>query len=348
MTKFPLSLLLCACSFLFSLPLQAGVDEDWAAITALDSGPVKKPASAEEARQLARAHLLRQRTALEAFLTRYPQDPHTFDARVRLASIWATEGAMNSNPGQVDKALRALTELEKTPNISFEKRADAGFLRASVFMQSKNTQGDSGRDAIILTARNYAAQYPGDRRGSRLLVEAATLCDDSPKLKRDLLDQALAGTREEALKQRISDDFKRLDQIGRPLSLRISSIRGPEINFTALRGKVVVLVFWSTTSPHSLIWLRDFYEAFGALPQSQISVITINLDTDRTALDQKLPILPPSWPIHFDGKGWEGPIVRSLGINALPSVWILDKKGVVCTINAKENYQTWIRQLLRE
>jgi len=348
MTKTPLLLALFTCCILSAPTLHAGVSEDWAAITALDAGPGKKPSSAEEARQLARAHLIRQRTALEAFLASYPQDPLAFDARVRLASIWATEGAMNSTPAQIDKALRTLAELEKTPGIPFEKRADAGFFRVSVFMQSKNSPGDGSRNAIVLAARNYAAQYPGDRRGPRLLVEAATLCDDAPKLKRELLDQALAATREEPLKQRIADDYKRIDQIGRPLTGRLTSLRGPEIDFSALRGKVVVVIFWATTSPHSLIWLRDFYETFETLPKSQVSVVTINLDTDRAALDQKLPLLPPSWPIHFDGKGWEGTFARSLGINALPSVWILDKKGVVCTINAKENYQTWIRQLARE
>jgi len=347
MKIFPLCFLLC-CTFLIGSSLHAGVDEDWAAIVALDSGPAKKPTSAEEAKALAITHLARQRQVLDAFIAKYPQDPHAFDARTRLAAIWATEGTMNGNQVQVDKAIRTLSELEKTPGISFEKRADAGFLRVSVFMQSKNGRGDSSRDAIVLAARNFAAQYPGDRRGPRLLVEAATLCDDSPKLKSDLLNQALSTTREEPLKQRIADDFKRLDQIGRPLALTMSSIRGPEINLAALRGKVVVLIFWSASSPHCLIWLRDFRIAYESLPKDQLRVVTINLDDDRKALDQRLPLLAPNWPVHFDGKGWNGPIVRSLGINALPSVWILDKRGIVSTINAKENYQTWIRQLLRE
>jgi len=345
MKIFPLCLLLCG---LFLTPLQAGVEEDWVAIVALDSGPAKKPTSAEEAKAFAAAHLTRQRQALESFLSRYPQDDRNFDARVRLASIWATEGAMNSTPSQVEKAIRTLTELEKTPDIPFEKRANAGFLRVSVFMQSKNNQGESARDSIVLAARNFAAQYPGDRRGPRLLVEAATLCDDAPKLKRDLLNQALATTREESLKQRISDDLKRIDQLGRQLSLNISSIRGPEINLAALRGKVVVIVFWSASSPHSLIWLRDFRTAYEAWPKDQLRVVTISLDTDRKVLDARLPLLAPNWPVHFDGLGWSGPVVRSLGINALPSVWILDKQGVVSTINAKENYQALIRKLLRE
>jgi len=58
--------------------------------------------------------------------------------------------------------------------------------------------------------------------------------------------------------------------------------------------------------------------------------------------------LPRSWPAYFDGKGWESPLARSLGINALPSVWILDKKGILRTFNAREGTTNWIQNLLRE
>jgi len=88
--------------------------------------------------------------------------------------------------------------------------------------------------------------------------------------------------------------------------------------------------------------------AWEKLPKDQLRVVTISLDQSRRELDERLRDLPPSWPTHFDGKGWSGPVARSLGINALPTVWILDKKGVLRTLNARESYSTWIQQLLRE
>jgi hypothetical protein len=45
--------------------------------------------------------------------------------------------------------------------------------------------------------------------------------------------------------------------------------------------------------------------------------------------------------------GWESPLARKLGINALPSVWIVDASGLLRTINAKETYATWLNQLTR-
>jgi len=336
-------LLLAACS-----TTRAGVEEDWKAIVALDAGPKKQPTTRAEAQLLARNFLGIQQKALENFLSKYPSDPHAFEARQRLASIWAAEGMLDANPALTDKAMATLAELEKTPGASDEQRATAGFLRISLFLQNQKGDPDQVRDAIILASRKYDAQYPGDRRGPRLLVEAATLCDDTPTLKRELLNQALAETHEDALKQRINDDLKRIAFLGQPLAMKFTSLQGKEIDLEALHGQVVILIFWAADSPHSLLWLREFREAYEKWRRAGVTVITISLDQSRKALDERLRDLPASWPTYFDGKGWTGPFPRSLGINALPSVWILDKKGIVRTINAKLNYETWVKQLSQE
>ena len=335
---------------LVALPdsLRAGADEDWAHVLSLDAGPAQNPTTRDEALLLARNHLALQRKALDQFLATYPQDPRGFDTRLRIAAIIAAEGKMTDSQAQVDEALLMLAALEKTADIPLEKRADAGFQRVSLYQQNQMGSAGRTRDSIVSSARNFTAKYPGDRRGPRLLVEAATLCDEVPNQKRDLLEEALALTSEEALKRRITDDFKRLDLLGQPLNLRLSSGPAGPADLAALRGQVVIVIFWSAESPHSLLWLRDFRTAWEKMSKDHLRVVTISLDTNRQAFDERRSDLPASWPAYFDGKGWEGPLARSLGINALPSVWILDKKGLLRTLNARDSYETWTRQLLRE
>ena len=55
-------------------------------------------------------------------------------------------------------------------------------------------------------------------------------------------------------------------------------------------------------------------------------------------------------PVAFDGKGWESPLVRSLGINSLPTLWIVDRKGNLRALNARTDREAsaLIAQLLRE
>ena len=340
--------LLCLLILLMPSQASAGVAEDWRYIVSLDAGPKKRPATRDEAALLARNHLLIQRKAIEQFLVRYPSDPHAFDAKLKLARVLAAEGKIANDQREVDDALRLLGELEKTPGAPRERLADAGFARASLLMQNQEANTQRTRESIIWSARNFTAKYPGDRRGPRLLVEAATVCDDVPNQKRDLLEEALRLTDEEPLKRRIADDLRRLDLLGKPLDLKMTALGGGEIDLARLRGYVVVLIFWSVDSPHSLLWLRDYRSSWETLPRDQIRVVTVSLDENRKALDSRLRELRASWPTHFDGMGWRSPVARSLGINALPSVWILDKKGILRTINARSSYETWIRQLLRE
>jgi len=331
-----------------TLTALAGADEDWQAVIALDAGPPGKPKTREEAQSMARRQFALQRQAVEDFLAKYPRDARAFDAKLKLAALMAAQGKLDNNQKAVDEALRLLADLEKTEGVPRDKLADAGFQRVCLYLQSQKETSERMRESMVLAARNYLAKYPGDRRGPRLLVEVATICDDAPVEKRRLLEQALSLTREDTLKDRISDDLKRLDAQGKPLALKAPALKGGEIDLEKLKGQVVVIIFWSAESPHSLLWMREFRKAWEGLPRDNLRVVTVSLDTDRAALEEKLAAIQADWPTHFDGKGWEGPLVRSLGINALPTVWIVDKKGALRIINARNNYDTSIRQLLRE
>ena len=43
------------------------------------------------------------------------------------------------------------------------------------------------------------------------------------------------------------------------------------------------------------------------------------------------------WPQYFDGKGWGNAIASANGVRAIPAMWLIDKKGVLVTKNARED-----------
>ncbi len=327
----------------------ADADSEWAVIVAMDAGPQKKPSGRDEALLLARTHLAKHKKLLDEFLAKYPADARAFDARLRSASILATTGKMDGVQQQVDEAIRILAELEKDRRVPVEKRADAGFRRVSLYLQSLIGREAEMRSSIVDAARNFVEKYPGDRRGPRLLAEAATVCDDDPALKRELLNDARALSKEEALNHRILDDLVRLNLLGKPLNVKFPDARGGTFDTAAQKGNVVVLVFWSAESPHSLMWMQAFRRVVDKLPKEHLRIATVSLDTNRKALEERLgEFRMEDWPVHFDGRGWDNAIARPLGINSLPTVFILDKSGVLQALNARDNYEYWIRRLLRE
>jgi hypothetical protein len=52
-------------------------------------------------------------------------------------------------------------------------------------------------------------------------------------------------------------------------------------------------------------------------------------------------------PIAWDGKGWESPLVQALGINALPTTWLLDKEGVLRSLDALDETAEQLKKLAR-
>jgi len=331
-----------------SLPARADADAEWTAIEQLDKGPPAAPASREEALRLARAQFAREQAALTAFIAAHPGDPRVLDAKLRLTSIRAAIGEMEQKPAEVHAALLELMALEKSKDVPRNRLPDVAFRRISLQMQTLDGSPAEIREAVVTAARNYAIRFPEDRRSPRLLVEAATQCDDDPRTMRDLLTSAQSLSKEPALNARIADDMRRLGALDRPVTARFRTIQGDQIDLAALHGNVVVLLFWAAESPPSLLWMQQFRAAVEKIPPDHLRIILVSLDTNRQALDAAIKGFEIPWPVNFDGKGWDNAVARPLGINAIPTVWILDKRGILRTLNARESYDLWIRRLQRE
>ena len=294
----------------FSLitPLLATPDDDWNAILAMDAGPTKKPASTAEARTLGKAHFAKHQALIEDFLKKNPADSRGFDARLRLASILAATGKMEKKQSLVDDAMRMLQTLEKDKSAPLDKRADAGFRRVSLYMQCLDSRENESRRDIVTAARNFQTRYPNDRR-----------------------------------------TLKRIALLGKPLPLRLNTIQGRSIDLANQEGRIVFLIFWAADSAPSLLWMQNFQLALANLPVDRFSIITVSLDKDPALPMERLKDMGMSqWATSCDGLGWDGPLARQCGINSLPTVLLLDQKGVVRAINVRGSYESWIRKLLMQ
>ena len=337
--------------------LASDADTAWEAIGKLRQGPGRPTAEApEEVVQRMRAHLAAQERALGEFLTRYPGDPRRYEAEIEYAGVMSTLGASLSDRLRVEKSLQRLAALERAESAPFQIRADAAFQRITTTMQTVNLAaagrpGETARakNTILESAQNFAGTYPDDRRAARLLAEAATLLDDQPSRKRKALEQAQALARDDATKQRIKDDLTRLGLLGQQTDLSFDTLRGGRWSLAGQRGRVTVLVFWAGWSPPSVAWLAEFAKFARGLPAGRISMATVSLDQQvgnaRETLD-KLGL--STWPTACSGDGWEDPLVRRLGINALPTAFVFDKEGRLRTLNARQGYESLIRQLVAE
>lgn len=351
--------ILFVAALVLSVSLASATEADtaWTAIEKLRQGPGQPAADApEEIVRRARTHLAAQEKVLADFITRFPDDPRRYRAELEYAAVMSTLGASLSDRSRVEKSLQRLAALERSKAAPFGIRADAAFQRITTTMQTVNLaaaerpgETTGARNTILESARNFAGNFPDDRRAARLLAEAATLLDDQPARKRKVLEQARSLARDEGTKQRISDDLQRLDLLGREGNVSFETMEGGTFSLEKQRGKVTVLVFWAGWSPPSVAWLADFGKFAKSLPAGRLAVATVSLDEKKgnaSGTLQKLGLA--DWPTRCSGQGWDDATARSLGINALPTVFVYDGEGKLRTLNARQGYEPLIRKLLAE
>ena len=324
----------------------ASVDEDWQAVIALDAGPQSEARSPTEAQAAITAHLVAQEKALRAFLDAHAVDAHAFEARLRLSRLLSIRGRMLGDGKAREEAVRVLDALSKSATPDQQKEID--FARISQAMRRTDTPSPADRQALLDRARKFQSAYPDDRRLAELLTEVATLFDLQPRVKRKLLADAQTLARDEQLQARIGDDLKKLDSLNQKIALAAPAADGGTINIEDYRGRPVVLCFFAMWSVPSLESLDAIKRAAATFPKGRVQVVGMSLDTKPNALADFLKRKAIAWPVVCDGKAWESPLLRSLGINALPTVWLLDREGRLRSLDALENTSSQVRQLLDE
>jgi len=152
--------------------------------------------------------------------------------------------------------------------------------------------------------------------------------------------------REELL---FKSDERYLPMVGKPSPpLKFKALDGREVDLEQLRGKVVLLDFWATWCPpclEELPHVRDAYERFKA---QGLEVIGVSFDADRARLEEIVKREKIGWPQYFDGGGRDAAPGKVFGIRHWPSMWLLDRNGVVRFISAGAGLDRKVSQLLAE
>jgi len=94
-------------------------------------------------------------------------------------------------------------------------------------------------------------------------------------------------------------------------------------------------------------------KAYEDYHEKGLEILGVSNDYEASALKKfvaKDPKMP--WPQLIDESAarlhkWN-PITQGFGINGIPTMFLIDKKGVCRTVNARENFEEMIPKLLAE
>ena len=169
------------------------------------------------------------------------------------------------------------------------------------------------------------------------------------RLDREDLVQGRALVREVAagasgdLKRNAEMMLRRLDRLGQPLKLKFISVDGQDFDVQKLEGKVVLVDFWATSFGPCVTALSEIKSLYKKYHDQGFEIIGISFDKDKSKLLKFLAEHDIQWIQYCDGRGWDNRFGREFEVTAIPTLWLLDRKGVLRELNAQVDLERKVR-----
>ena len=201
----------------------------------------------------------------------------------------------------------------------------------------------------LKTLESFATDYPGAADAAEAMLQLA-------------ISQEFSGQEDEAKKwyARIVAEFPdapagrkaagaetRLDCVGRVIDVHGQTPGGRQIDISQYRGKIVLVQYWTTTSPAAradMATLKEMWNKYGR----SLAIVGVSLDNDVKNLNAYLGENPLPWPQIFEDGGLDSRPANALGILTIPTMILLDQEGKAVNRNVSTTeLESEIKKLLR-
>lgn len=238
------------------------------------------------------------------------QDPGNKELKKVLPMLKEIGSDEKASPEEKEKASNLIVSLasDAVEDAASFKRWEKQYLE-----HAKAFPDDPELPDLKLSLLELAEEYAFERLGDI----AQTLVTDHDNDVEDAAKTALATVK-----------IKRELKAG-PLELKFTALDGAEVDVAKLRGKVVLIDFWATWCGPCMASLPKVKKAYEALHARGFEVVGISLDEDKEALETTLKKKGMTWPQYFDGKSFDGELASRFGISAIPTMWLVDKQGML-------------------
>ncbi|MBX3748261.1 MAG: redoxin domain-containing protein [Verrucomicrobiae bacterium] len=331
-------------------------DQAWAHFQAVYSNPPQPPASWAEGPpdedalrtfQLERgAAAVKVADVARDFYQAHPDDPRAVPARwheMQLLDAAVKLGHTNALPRLLTLEKERLEDPSLTEDERFGVRM-AGEQRAAelLFPQGEEV----ARRALEEAALRLAREFPGRSEPYQVLLNLAG--GAAPERARELVTPLLNPELPEEVREGAQALLTKLDRVGKPLDLKFTAIDGREIDLSKMTGKVVLIDFWATWCGPCIAELPSLKETYEKLHPRGFEILGISFDQEKEALERLVAREKLRWPQYFDGAEGTESLGERFGIESIPTLWLVDKKGVLRHLDARNDLEAKVLALLAE
>jgi thiol-disulfide isomerase/thioredoxin len=285
-----------------------------------------------------------------AFHTKFPNHASATEAKEHEQGLLAVAARLgNTNAiGRLEKLEQAQLD---DPNLPEDERLQLRLQR----LQREASAAAKADMGVMLTemekgVRTLQKEFPKRTELNGLLVQigGAHLSRGDAEKARTLAREVSAAALDPELKEAAEQLLAKLDRVGKPLNIKFKAVDGREIDLGNMKGKVVLVDFWATWCGPCMAELPGVKQTYEKLHDKGFEIVGISFDRDLDKLKQVLTREKMTWPQYFEGAGEGNKYGEEFGITGIPTMWLVDKKGVLRELNARENLHAKVEKLLGE
>lgn len=243
-----------------------------------------------------------------------------------------------SDPAEATKIGETLKARAKDPGLTKPQQFN---YRLALLQVSHQDIEQFARDALKL-----AQDYPDHPNAAQLLMMATHQLPAEKAVP--LLEKFANAVENPMLRINAESMLTGLKRVGKPLDLKVTDLDGKEIDLAKLKGKVVLINFWATWCPPCIAAIPEEKEVYSKFKDQGFEIIGISLDHSTEELKTFLKKNELPWPNSTEGKGFQGEIPQKFGITAAPTLWLVDRNGILRSVNARADLAGEVSKLLSE
>jgi thiol-disulfide isomerase/thioredoxin len=326
----------------------AAADKAWREVYRATQSPFpptewqEKPPTAEEQAKFYVPYLLKGAEKARDFYTQYPDHPRAADARKKEFDLLSLAGETFGDTNAAARAEVLQAERLEDPKVSDDERVEIHMQAIHRLMNGMpNTQ-----EQLVKAAWALQRDFPKREEAYQVLLMAMQSADTDSA--RTIAKQIMDSPAPDAVKSQAEGMLKRFDAVGKPVDIQFTDVDGRGVDLAAMKDKVVLIDFWATWCPPCRGEVPNVRAAYQKLHDKGFEVVGISFDQDKAALKKYTADEHMDWPQYFDGKGFGNKFGQEFGINGIPTMWLVDKKGNLRDVNARGTLEEKVTKLLAE